>query len=295
MDNSVFISYRRNVSAYVARAVFQDLRANNINAFMDIESIDMGQFDTIILNQIAARPYFLLILTPGTLDRCVESGDWLLREIEHAMKLKRNIIPIVTNNFNFDDAKKFLSDPMKTELPRWNAVNVPYDYFEEGMNRLRTRFLKPIDLPLTLTPKADQVAVDRKLEQIRAEPTVTEEQLSAQDYFDRGLACYNKGDFDGAIAAYSEALHLNPEYPDAYNNRGNIRFFKKDIAGAIADYSEAIHFNPQYWQAYINRGYVYESEKEHGIAATDYDKALELNPNHPSVERLRKYITTFKK
>jgi hypothetical protein len=63
MNNSVFISYRRNVSAFVARAVFQDLRANNIDVFMHVEGIDSGQFDTIILNQIAARPYFLLILT----------------------------------------------------------------------------------------------------------------------------------------------------------------------------------------------------------------------------------------
>ncbi|MCC7450371.1 MAG: hypothetical protein IT324_23330, partial [Anaerolineae bacterium] len=87
MNNSVFISYRRSVSSYIARAVFQDLRYNSIDAFMDVESIDSGQFDTIILNQIAARPYFLVILTPGTLDRCNEPGDWLLREIDHAISL----------------------------------------------------------------------------------------------------------------------------------------------------------------------------------------------------------------
>ncbi len=83
-NNSVFISYRREASAFVAQAVFQDLQANGIDAFYDIESINSGQFDTIILNQIAARPYFLPILTSGTLDRCVEPDDWVLREIEHA-------------------------------------------------------------------------------------------------------------------------------------------------------------------------------------------------------------------
>ena len=63
MNNSVFISYRRSISGFVARAVFQDLRANGIDAFMDVESIDAGQFDTIILNQIAARPYFVSTIT----------------------------------------------------------------------------------------------------------------------------------------------------------------------------------------------------------------------------------------
>jgi hypothetical protein len=62
MDNRAFISYRRDLSAFMARAVFQDLRTNGIDVFMDVESIDAGQFDRIILHQIAARPYSLLSL-----------------------------------------------------------------------------------------------------------------------------------------------------------------------------------------------------------------------------------------
>ena len=75
MDNRAFISYRRDLSAFVARAVFQDLRANGIDVFMDVESIDAGQFDTVILDQIAARPYFLVIFTPGSLERCTNPLD----------------------------------------------------------------------------------------------------------------------------------------------------------------------------------------------------------------------------
>jgi hypothetical protein len=55
---TVFLSYRRNVSAFIARAVFLDLRQHGYDVFMDVESIDSGQFDMIILNQIAARGHF---------------------------------------------------------------------------------------------------------------------------------------------------------------------------------------------------------------------------------------------
>src|SRR5215475_9952390 len=106
-SNSVFISYRREASAFVAQAVFQDLQANGIDAFYDIESIHIGHFDTIILNQIAARPYFLPILTPGTLERCADNGDWVLREIAHAVKLKREIVPLRTPEFQFTDVERF--------------------------------------------------------------------------------------------------------------------------------------------------------------------------------------------
>src|SRR3990172_3335787 len=108
-DKTVFISYRRRVSSFIARSIFLDLRANGYDVFMDVESIDSGTFDTIILNQIAARAHFLIILTPGTLERCNESGDWLRLEIELALKLERNIVPIMTTEFNFDNLKSHLT------------------------------------------------------------------------------------------------------------------------------------------------------------------------------------------
>jgi len=58
-----------------------DLRQHGYDVFMDVESIDSGQFETIILDQIAARAHFLVILTHGTLERCQEPNDWLRREI----------------------------------------------------------------------------------------------------------------------------------------------------------------------------------------------------------------------
>ena len=278
MDKSVFISYRRNVSGYPARAVFQDLRANDIDAFMDIESIDSGQFDTIILNQIAARPYFLVILGPGCLERCAEAGDWLRREIECAMELKREIIPLLTSEFKFDAtyAAPYLTGKLEA-LPRYNAVNVPLDYFEEAMNRLRTRFLKPINLPNKPTSKADQSDVQRKIAEAEAEPLVTAQQLSAQEYFEQALA-RPESDQIGKIADYNEAIRLNPQYDFAYNNRGFARYRVGETDGAMADYNEAIRLNPQLAIAYVNRGNAHYANIDLDEAMADYAEAIRLDP-----------------
>ena len=64
-SRSVFISYRRHVGG-VALALYQHLVAAAVDAFYDLESIRAGRFESVILRQIAARPYFLLVLTPGT-------------------------------------------------------------------------------------------------------------------------------------------------------------------------------------------------------------------------------------
>ena len=55
-SNAVFISYRREEGGFLAMALYQHLTEHGLDAFYDIESIRAGQFDTIILNQIAARP-----------------------------------------------------------------------------------------------------------------------------------------------------------------------------------------------------------------------------------------------
>ncbi|MEP7289874.1 MAG: TIR domain-containing protein [Chloroflexota bacterium] len=252
MNNSVFISYRRSVSAFIARAVFQDLRASNIDVFMDVESIDAGQFDRIILNQIAARPYFVLILTPGTLDRCVNSEDWLRREIEEALRLKRMIIPLVTPEFKFDDAQKFLNPTLADELDAFNAVSVPHDYFEAAMDKLRSRFLRPVDLPVTPAPQTDESVVRRKLEQVAVTPQVTTQQLNAQSYFERALA-RPKDDLDSIIADYSEAIRLNLTYGEAYRNRGLARARTGDESGALADINQATRLDSMLTQANLSQ------------------------------------------
>ena len=255
MDNTIFISYRRSVSEFVARAVFQDLRAHGFNVFMDVESIDAGEFGKIILNQIAARPYFLVILAPGTLDRCNEPDDWLRQEIEYAMDMRRVMIPVMTSNFSFEPVKGRLTGKL-AELPRYQALTIPHDYFDAAMDRLRTRFLKPIDLPAKPTPAADQPVIEAKLELALAAPPVTERQLSAQDHFEQGLICYMKKNLEGAIAGYRRAIRLNPNFAEAY----------------------------------CALGLVYRDQGHTVDAMESFHAALELQPDHPLAAEMQKYI-----
>jgi acyl carrier protein len=170
-NNTVFISYRRKASWSIARAIFMDLREHGYDVFMDVESIDSGTFDTIILNQIAARAHFLVILASNTLERCIEPGDWLRREIEHAIDLNRNIVPVLVENFQFDDkTRRYLTGKLE-KLPRFNALTVPHEYFDAAMEKLRTRFLKqPVQGPIVSAPEKDQAAVMRKITEVIGTP-----------------------------------------------------------------------------------------------------------------------------
>ena len=136
-----FISYRRKTSMHLARNIFSELNRRNISAFLDVENIDATQFDTFILNQIAARPHFILLLSPQSLERCVNEGDWLLREIQHAYDLKRNIIPVYDLGFNWAAERHYLPENLQEFLPLQNAVSYTHEYYGAFIDKI-VRFIR---------------------------------------------------------------------------------------------------------------------------------------------------------
>jgi tetratricopeptide (TPR) repeat protein len=102
----------------------------------------------------------------------------------------------------------------------------------------------------------------------------------AVSYSNRGIAYFNQGEFDRAIADYNQALTLNPKSAAAYNNRGNAYNTKHDYDRAIADYSEAIILDPKYAAPHNGRGNVYNDQHEFDRAIADYNDAITLDPKN---------------
>jgi tetratricopeptide (TPR) repeat protein len=59
-------------------------------------------------------------------------------------------------------------------------------------------------------------------------------------YFVRGMARSKIGLYIEAIQDFNEAVNLNPNNADIYDNRGYVKYATQDYAGAIKDYGTAI-------------------------------------------------------
>src|SRR5688572_19454352 len=94
IEKTVFISYRRT-SVPWALAIYQSLTHHGYDVFFDYEGIGAGDFEQVILENIRARAHFLVLLTPSALERIADPGDWLRREIETALRTRRNIVPLM--------------------------------------------------------------------------------------------------------------------------------------------------------------------------------------------------------
>jgi tetratricopeptide (TPR) repeat protein len=94
----------------------------------------------------------------------------------------------------------------------------------------------------------------------------------------RALAERDKGKWDAALADYNSVLAYAPDNADAYSNRGYVKQTKGDLDGALADYSEALSLKPTSAEAFYNVGLikVRRGDIDGGIEA--FNKALDLNP-----------------
>jgi tetratricopeptide (TPR) repeat protein len=91
----------------------------------------------------------------------------------------------------------------------------------------------------------------------------------------------DKGDLDGAIADYDQAIRLNPKEPLAYNNRADARTAKGDLDGAIADYDQIIQLEPTDSGAFLRRGDVRRRKGDLDGAIADYASTSQTNSLPP--------------
>jgi tetratricopeptide (TPR) repeat protein len=313
IEKTVFISYRRTNVPW-ALCIFQSLKHEGYDVFFDYLSINSGDFEKAIIENIRACAHFLVILTPSALERCKDPNDWLRREIETAIDEGRNIVPLMFEGFDFGSqlVEKALNGKL-AKLNKYMGLTVTAEYFDAAMDRLRNRFLNVELSNITLYPlsaEAKKAAEAQKTTASEALP-VKESQLTAQEWFERGfksidknerIRCYTEairstpnfsdayymrgvnrqetGNIDGAIADYNEAIRLNPDYAEAYNNRGTARRNKEDFAGAIADYTRSIELNnPKLQLPYNNRAHVRRIMNDLEGAISDYEEAIRLKPD----------------
>ena len=138
MTNAVYLTYRRDIAAIPARAVWHALRAAEIDVFMDLDSVLDESTRGLISAQIAARPYCLLIATHGSLERCVESGDWLRFQLEQAQSAQAQIIVLHPSEFEFAQAAKMLGSLLAGAI----TFQVTYESIPTDVTRLRLAHLK---------------------------------------------------------------------------------------------------------------------------------------------------------
>ena len=112
---------------------------------------------------------------------------------------------------------------------------------------------------------------------------------SADYYYERGSAHFDKGDYDSAIADYTKAIQLDRTNRMYYSDRGTGYFNNRDYDRAIADYSEVIRLalrDRDKVYAYTSRADAYMQKRDYTQARADIDRTLQIDPNDKEAKDL---------
>ena len=123
----------------------------------------------------------------------------------------------------------------------------------------------------------DAVTVDQRIDGCSAVIRTARDKGDklAEAFNNRGVGYRLKGDYDHAIADYSQAIKLNAKFASAYNNRGVAYDKKGEYDRAILDYDQAIKLKPSA-EGYFNRGNAQLGKAHYDRAIDDYNQAIKL-------------------
>ena len=88
------------------------------------------------------------------------------------------------------------------------------------------------------------------------------------------------GRYEEAIAAYDEAIKIDPNDPDLWHNKGNQLANLGRYEEALSAYDEAIRLKPDYDYAWLNKGNQLENLERYEEAIAAYDEAIKLKADY---------------
>lgn len=129
-----------------------------------------------------------------------------------------------------------------------------------------------------------------------------EKRFQANEWFEKGLRHTVGNEEDRGIEEYTNAIALNPDYAEAYNNRG-IAYYNRGLdtgdhrqfEQAVKDFRKVVVLKPGSYSAYFAQGVIYLYQKEYDKAIGELNKAIAIDPDEDVAYVGRGFIYTQEK
>ncbi|MQP75133.1 polysaccharide deacetylase family protein [Stenotrophomonas sp. MYb238] len=115
----------------------------------------------------------------------------------------------------------------------------------------------------------------------------TSDRQRAQQANDRGLQLYREKRYDEAVAQFTEALKLRPDFAQAANNLGFVYYRQQRYMEAARWLENTLKIDPSRAVAYLNLGDAYFHAGEKARAKQAYTTYLELQPQGSGAAQAR--------
>lgn len=94
-----------------------------------------------------------------------------------------------------------------------------------------------------------------------------------------GLEHLNERQFDEAEDHFTQAIQLDPQFAEAYNQRAIVYYLREQLEQSIADCRRATELMPEHFGAWAGLGHCFAHLGDADQAISCYERALILNPH----------------
>ena len=150
----IFISYRRkdaqgsDKGVHIARTIKQylEIKGYKGRVFFDYSELSNEDFDKRILSVIRQAKVFISVLTPDSMLRCVNDGDWVRRELMEAYNNKLQMIFINPDGREIAFPGEFPEELSFVKTRNHLTVHMDSS-FERDMDDLIEKHIAPVSAP----------------------------------------------------------------------------------------------------------------------------------------------------
>ncbi|MDJ0797266.1 MAG: tetratricopeptide repeat protein [Calothrix sp. MO_167.B12] len=107
---------------------------------------------------------------------------------------------------------------------------------------------------------------------------IASQQITGSDAFKLGVEQMWQGNYEGAIAKFTQSIQLHSHFAQAYSNRCLSYLQLQDYQNAVSDCTQAIEISPKNTEAYLNRGLAYYRQGNYQAAIADNDRVITIQP-----------------
>jgi tetratricopeptide (TPR) repeat protein len=295
LSHAVFLSYASQ-DAESAQKICDALRAGGIEVFLDQSELRGGDaWDQKIRRQIHDCALFMPVVSQHTQERLEGYFrlEWKLAvDRSHLMATERPfLVPVVVDGTR--DQEAFVPDAFRavqwTRLLGGNTSAA----FVERIGRLLSPELSPLSAPSAATAaiRLDDVAA-------RVELGGTHNPAAFDAYLRASTAYHDYNGLQNSIAAYTEAIRLDPKYALAFAGRSlalgeyAAQFatgaaVRESFAKEQADARTAIALAPNLAESHVALADFFESGSlDFAQANEEYERAMSLAPGNAKVLRV---------
>ena len=256
-------------------------RRYQLTNWYDREILPGEEWEQAIDMHLDTANLILLLISSDFMNSDYCYGKEMRRALERHRAGTCRVIPILLRPTYWEDAPFSSLQLLPTDarpITRWSDRD---EAFQDVVTEI-SRTIK--DLLISLKTKEEWIREGNALNGLKRyeEALAAYEQAIRLDpnytyaYYGKGNALSDLKRYEEALAAYEQAIRLDPDDADYYHNKGIALNELKRHEEALAAYEQAIRLDPNYTYAYYGKGFVLNELKRYKEAEQAFEKARQL-------------------